>query len=137
MEIESQSRSIEAGTRSYNFTNKRNNNNNNNKNKKQIEMKQKEMKRNKPHHPGIFFNGNPVKNSSYLKHLGMFLDSKLDFNEHIKGLFDKTSTSVGLIRKLQNFLPGPSLLQIYKSLLRPNLDYNDVIYSQVIFSQRK
>ena len=100
-------------------------------------MKQKEMKRNKPYHPGIFFNGNPVKNSSYLKHLGMFLDSKLDFNEHIKGLFDKTSTSVGLIRKLQNFLPGPSLLQIYKSLLRPNLDYNDVIYSQVIFSQRK
>ena len=84
------------------------------------------MKRNKPHHPG-----------SYLKHLGMFLDSKLYFNEHIKGVFDETSTFAGLIHKLQNFLPEPSLLQIYKSPLRPNLDYSDVIYLQVIFSQRK
>ena len=65
------------------------------------------MKRNKPHHPGIIFNGNPVKNSSYLNYLGMFLDSKID----------KTNKSVGLIRKLQNFLPRPSLLQFYKSLL--------------------
>ena len=65
------------------------------------------MKRNKPHHPGIIFNGNTVKNSSYLNYLGMFLDSKTD----------KTNKSVGLIRKLQNFLPRPSLLQFYKSLL--------------------
>ena len=54
---------------------------------------------NKPHHPDIIFNGNPVKKSSYQKHLGMFLDSKLDFDEHIKGVLDKTSKSIGLIRK--------------------------------------
>ena len=41
-------------------------------------------KRNKPHHPDIIFIGNPVKKSSYQKHLGMLLDSKLDFDEHIK-----------------------------------------------------
>ena len=57
-------------------------------------------KRNKPHHPDIIFNGNPVKKSSYQKHLGMFLDSKLDFDEHIKGVFEKTSKSIGLIHKL-------------------------------------
>ena len=38
--------------------------------------------------------------SSYEKHLGMFLDSKLDFYEHIKGIFGKTSKSIGFIRKL-------------------------------------
>ena len=27
----------------------------------------------------------------------MLLDSKVDFDEHIKGVFDKTSKSVGLI----------------------------------------
>ena len=72
-------------------------------------------KRNKPHHPDVIFNGNPVKKSSSQKHLGMLLDSKLDFDEHIKGVFDKTSKYIGLIRKLRNFLPRPSLLQIYKS----------------------
>ena len=58
----------------------------------------------------------------------MFLDSKLDFDEHIKGVFDKTSKSVGLIRELRNFLPRPSLLQIYKSFVRPHY-LSDIIPS--------
>ena len=84
-------------------------------------------KRNKPHHPDIIFNGNSVKKNSYQKHLGMFLDSKLDFDERIKGVFEKISKSTGLIHKLQNFLPRPSLLQIDKSFVRPHLDYGDII----------
>ena len=87
-------------------------------------------KRNKPHHPDIIFNGNPVKKSSSQKHVGMLLDSTLDFDEHIKEVFDKTSKSIGLIRKLRNFLPRPSLLQIYKSFVRPHLDYGDIIYDK-------
>ena len=60
----------------------------------------------------------------------MFLDRKLYFDEHIKGAFDKTSKSIGLIHKLRNFLPIPSLLQIYKSFVRPHLDYGDIIYEK-------
>ena len=85
-------------------------------------------KLNKPHLPEIIFNGNPVKKSSYQKDLGMLLDGKLNFDEHIKGVFDKTNKSIGLIRKLRKFLPSPSLLQIYKSFVRPHLDYGDIIY---------
>ena len=75
-------------------------------------------KRNKPRHLDIIFNGNPVKKSSYQKHLCMFLDSKLDFDEHIKGVSEKTSKSIGLICKLRNFLPRLSFLQIYKFFVR-------------------
>ena len=60
----------------------------------------------------------------------IFLDNKLDFDEHIKGVFEKTRKSIGLIRKLRNFLPRPSLLQIYKSFVRPHLDYGDIIYDK-------
>ena len=60
----------------------------------------------------------------------MFLDSKLDLDEHIKGVFEKTSKSIGLIRKLRIFLPGPSLLQIYKSFVRSHLYYGDIIYDK-------
>ena len=62
--------------------------------------------------------------------MGKFLDRKLDFDEHIKEVFDKTSTSIGLICKLQNFLPGLSLLKIYKSFVRPYLDFGDIIYDK-------
>ena len=71
-------------------------------------------KRNKTHHPDIVFNGNPVK-KVLTKNIGIFLDGKLDFDEHIKGVFDKTSKSIGLTCKLLNLLQRPSLLQIYKS----------------------
>ena len=56
-------------------------------------------KRNKPHHSDVIFNRNPVK-KTFTKSIWMFLDSKLDFDEHIKGVFDKTSKSIGLICKL-------------------------------------
>ena len=57
-------------------------------------------KRNKPHQPDTIYNGNQMIKSSYQKHLAMLLVSKLDFHEHIKRVFDKISTSIGLIRTL-------------------------------------
>ena len=56
--------------------------------------------RTKPCHLDINFTGNPVKFTK--KHLGKSLDSKLDFDEQIKAIFDKTSKSIGFIRKLWN-----------------------------------
>ena len=86
-------------------------------------------KRYKPHHPDIVFNGNSVKNV-LTKNIWVFLDRKLDFHEHIKEVFDKTSKSIDLIRKLRNFLPRLPLLQIYKSFVRPHLDYGAIIYDE-------
>ena len=59
----------------------------------------------------------------------MFLDSNLDFDEHIKAQFDKTMVH---IHKLRNILPRPSLLQIYKSFVRPYLDYSEIIYDKAL-----
>ena len=60
----------------------------------------------------------------------MLLYSKLDFDEHIKGVFDKTSKSIGLNFKLRNFLSRCNLPQIYKSFVRPYLDCGDIIYNK-------
>ena len=64
----------------------------------------------------------------------MFLASKLDFDEHIKGVFD--SKSIGLTRKVRNFLQRSSLLQIYKCFVRPHLDYGEIIYDVKSFQQK-
>ena len=37
---------------------------------------------------------------------------------------------IGLIRKLQPIIPRVALFTIYKSFLRPHLDYGDVIYDR-------
>ena len=81
-------------------------------------------------HPPLFFNENAVPNTTLQKHLGMFLDSKLNFSEHLKTIFQKTNKTIGLLRKLQTLLPRAPLITIYKSFIRPHLDYGDMIYDQ-------
>ena len=69
----------------------------------------------------------------------MFLDFKLTFQEHLENMLNKVNKTIGLLRKLQNTLPRPSLLTIYKSFIRPHLDYGNVIYDQaynVSFQQK-
>ena len=81
-------------------------------------------------HPTIYFSNNPIELVSSQKHLGMILDTKLNFQEHIKNILTKGNKSIGLLRKLQNILPRRSLLTIFKSFVRTHLDYGDVIYDQ-------
>ena len=47
----------------------------------------------------------------------MFLDFKLNFQEHFEKMFNKVNKTIGILRKLQNTLPRSSLLTIYKSFI--------------------
>ena len=60
----------------------------------------------------------------------MILDTKLDFQEHLKDKLSKISKTIGLLRKLQKILTRAPLLTIYKSFIRPHLDYGDIIYDK-------
>ena len=86
-------------------------------------------KKNATTHAPLFFNNSEIKLSSNQNHLGLTLDSK-SFNEHINDKIHQANKGVGLLRKLQTILPRNSLLTIYKSFIRPLLDYADVIYDQ-------
>ena len=53
---------------------------------------------------------------------------KLNFKLHTKEKISKAMKGIGIIRKLSNVLPIKSLITIYKSFVRPHLDYGDLIY---------
>ena len=78
----------------------------------------------------LTFKNSKVSQTESQKHLGLILDNKLNFNEHLKGVLDKISKTMGLIRKFQPILPRFSLFDINKTLVRPHLDYGDMIYDQ-------
>ena len=65
------------------------------------------------------------------KHLGLTLDSKLDFHEHISLILSKVNKLTTELRKLQTVLPRHSLLTTYKAFIEPHLDYSDVIYAKI------
>ena len=60
----------------------------------------------------------------------MILDQKLSFKQHIHEKINKAMKIVRVIKSPNNLLSRFSLLTIYKSFVRPNLDYGDVIYDQ-------
>ena len=81
-------------------------------------------------HPSIYFNNKSVRQVLSQKHLGMILNAKLDFQEHLENILNKVNRTIGLLRKLQNILPRGPLLTMYKSFIRPYLDYGNIIYDQ-------
>ena len=74
------------------------------------------------------FGDDDVVRKSEQKHLGMILDSKLDFQSHIKEAIQKARRRIGMIRYLFKYVSRDVLDQIYKLYVRPHLDYGDIIY---------
>ena len=60
----------------------------------------------------------------------MYLDKKLNFLQHINEKTSKANRGIGVIQRLRYILPRHSLITIYKSFVRPILNYCDIIYDQ-------
>ena len=58
------------------------------------------------------------------------MDKRLAFDENLKTMSNKMSKSVGFLRKLQNILPRPALLAIYRCSIRPHLEHGDIVLDQ-------
>ena len=66
-------------------------------------------------HPPLHFNNNIVSETSYQKHLGIFLDARLKFEEHFKITSAKVNKTIRLLWKLQKTLPRLILITVYKA----------------------
>ena len=58
----------------------------------------------------------------------MILDSKLDFQNHIREAIFKARRGIGMIRYPSRYVSREVLDVIYKLHVRPHLDYGDIIY---------
>ena len=79
----------------------------------------------KSSHPSTSFSNILVSSTPVHKHLGMLLDDKLSFEHHLKFVL-KVKNTIDLLRKFQQSLLRQSLITIFKSFIRPQLDYGDI-----------
>ena len=83
-------------------------------------------------HPTVYFNNSLVIEDFSQKHLCIHLDEKLNFIHHIKEKNSKANEGAGVNKKLINTLyHRKALLTLYKSFLRPHLDFGDILYDQL------
>ena len=85
-------------------------------------------KYNKGSHPPLVFGDIPVARKDSTKHLGFYLDEKLDFKIHVAEAIKKASKAISLLKFLSNYLNRPKLDLAYKMHVRPHLEYGDVIF---------
>ena len=64
------------------------------------------------------------------KKLGIVLDSKLNFNTCVDHKIKKYNKLIGLLRRHSVNLPQKASLTIYKSFIRPHLDYGKILYDE-------
>ena len=79
-------------------------------------------------YPLLLLNNNNISHVNFQTRLGVVLDVKLTFGEHLKNLFNKTKE--GLLKKLSTLLPRQALATIYNAFIKTHLDYGDVLYDQ-------
>ena len=71
----------------------------------------------------LYINQNPLECKSNVKFLGVILDNKLNFNEHIKYVCNKVSKSIGVINSIKSFIPLNVLKSLYYSFVYPYIHY--------------
>ena len=60
----------------------------------------------------------------------LILDPKLTFRKHIVSKIKIARKNLGILKQLSTYLPLKTLDQLYKMLIRPHLDYCDIIYHE-------
>ena len=70
-----------------------------------------------------------IERVTTFKYLGFYLDSELNFDYHISQIYNTAYRKLGALRKTRLCLSSAIALQLYKSLILPQFDYCDVLYS--------
>ena len=79
-------------------------------------------------HLHLTSNGSSINIVDSTKYLGVVIDNKLNFKQHIKIMKGKVARSVGILSKLQHFFPQNIMLQLFNALVHPFLSYDIIIW---------
>ena len=75
------------------------------------------------HVPEFFIGETKVESANSLKILGVTIDSKLTYCEHISNMLKKVYAKIGVLRRLKRLMPRNVSLSLYKAYLLPHLEY--------------
>ncbi|GFT49024.1 putative RNA-directed DNA polymerase from transposon X-element [Trichonephila clavipes] len=82
--------------------------------------------------PEFFIGRSLIKVVNEVKFLGLIFDQSLRFYRHLKDLKIRSAKALNILKVLANTRWGadrPTLLRLYRALIRSKLDYGSVVYS--------
>ena len=76
----------------------------------------------------IKLNDHKLKEVSYCKYLGVFVDSSLDWSPHIDHICKRNYPKLRLLNRLSCFLCSDVFIKIYKGTILPILNYACIVW---------
>ena len=78
----------------------------------------------------IKLNGLILRESEYIKYLGVYLDSTLSGKYHCETLRPKLSRACGMLSKARHYVPKEELVSLYHAIFGSHLSYGSQVWSQ-------
>lgn len=75
-------------------------------------------------------NNETIETVKQFNYLGLILDSKLKWCDHVENIIRKISPYIFILRRLRKYLDNNSLYQIYSSYIKSNITYLNCIWSK-------
>ena len=69
------------------------------------------------------------------KDLGVTFDKELKFDKHISNSVNKANRMIGIIKRTITYLNKENFIRLYKSLVRPIVEYGNSIWYPILVRQ--
>ena len=86
--------------------------------------------------PPLFFDGTQLKEVGEHTHLGLTFSSNISWKPHVDRICSRAGQRNNILRKLKFRLNRKTLENLYKSLVRPILEYGDVVFCHTVTKTR-
>ena len=77
-----------------------------------------------------------IENVDSIRYLGITIDNKLSFKNHIDVVNQKLIKFIGLFYRLRKFLSKSQMIQVFKSYVQPVVQYGILTYGNSVLSDR-
>jgi exonuclease III len=84
-----------------------------------------------PQYPQITMGGKVISQVDHHKHLGIILNSKMTWSKHVDYICEKASRRCNSMKRISSIVPRRTLIHLYKSIVRPVLEYGCVLYDNI------
>jgi hypothetical protein len=85
----------------------------------------------------LIIDNNRIEVVSNIKYLGIVLDNKLDFKEHVNYIIKKIARKVGVLSRLKNILSRRAKIMIYNVVVLPHYNYCATILNMANLESKK
>ena len=84
-----------------------------------------------PNYPSLFLGNQKITLVKKHTHLGLTFDTKMTWKEHITNISYKANQRLNNIKRIRHIIPRKVADNLYKALVRPTMEYGDVIFDNV------